>query len=164
MIDWHKVKTTSDLLAMRTKQFVALNHDRQLAAKSNEESRVRAAQDFARRHARTLIADSYSPGTLVLIYQAKFDVNSKFAGKKYRDRWAGPFRVRRYLSTGAYKLEELDGTPMKGSVAANRVKVFFKRTGEPKVLQAQDLSDSDTDIEELEPNPLVDWNSNYLHS
>jgi hypothetical protein len=125
---------------------------------------VRAAQDFARRHARTLTTDPYSPGTLVLVYQAKFDVNNKFAGKKYRDRWAGPFRVRKYSSSGAYKLEELDGTPMKGSVSANRVKVFFRQTGEPKLFQTQDLSDSDSDPEELEIDPLIDKIHTYIPS
>src|SRR6202165_2412562 len=127
MLDWHKIQTTEDLLTIRTKQLAALAHDRRVAAGSNKESRIKAAQDFAKRNMRRLFTGTYPQGTMVLVYQAKFDVNAKFHGAKYRDRWAGPFRVHRRLKSGSYQLMELDGTRMKGSVAANRVKKFYSR-------------------------------------
>jgi hypothetical protein len=93
ILDWHKVRTTKELLLMRTKQFAGLKEDRKWSAKVNAKTRIRAAEDHARRNARRLVKGHYDPGTLVVVYQAQFDVSTKFQGAKYKERWAGPYRV-----------------------------------------------------------------------
>jgi hypothetical protein len=163
-LEWHKVHTTEELLAMRARQFTALSRDWRVAAKSNEESRIQAAQDFAKRNARRIVTGSYPPGTLVLVYQARFDVSKKFSGKKYRQRWAGPFKVHKQYQSGAYQLKELDGTLMRGSVASNRIKIFYARNGVPadkKIVQLEDVTE---DSEDLGPNTIISSDSEYVPS
>jgi len=139
---------------MRTKQFAGLKEDRMWAAKTNMKSRIRAAEDNARRNARRLVMGHYDPGTLVIVYQAQFDVNAKFQGAKYRERWAGPYRVTACLPSGSYRLMELDGSPMKGTVAANRVKLFYSREHKSYTKQLDELSESDS-LDEEEINQIV---------
>ena len=164
LLDWHKINTTQDLLTTRTKQFAALSRDRRVAAQTNEEARVRAAQDFAKRNAQRLFIGTYPPETMVLIYQAKFDVSKKFGSKKYRERWAGPYRVHKRLPSGAYRLKELDGTLLKGSVAANRVKIFYARTGTPIKDRIVQLEDDSEDSDELGISVIVENDEEYVPS
>jgi hypothetical protein len=163
MLDWHKIQTTEDLLTIRMKQLAALAHDRRVAAGSNKESCIKAAQDFAKRNMRRLFTGTYPQGTMVLVYQAKFDVNAKFHGAKYRDRWAGPFRVHRHLKSGSYQLLELDGTRMKGSVAANRVKKFYNRDRRDNK-EIVDLQDDLTDSDELGLQAITISDEDYMPS
>ena len=48
-------------------------------------------------------------------------------GHKGALRWTGPYIVHRQLHDTTYQLRELDGTVMRGSIAANRLKVFYYR-------------------------------------
>ena len=125
---------------------------------------MRAAQDFARRNARWLVKGSYPPGMLVLIYQVKFEVNQKFAGNKYRNRWAGPFKVRKCLPSGAYLLSELNGADMRGTVAGNRVKLFYAQDGTPEMDSPADSEDDSGDSDELGLNGAIVNDEDYLPS
>lgn len=160
LLDWHNVRTRTGLLTLRTRQLAALWRDRKTAANANVEARIRAAQDHAKRNARRLVEGNYSPGTLVIVYQAKFDVHHKFRGRKYQDRWAGPYRVRRVLESGSYTLNELDGTAIKGSIAANRIKLFHSREKHP-TRRPLTLSDDTTTSDDLGPNALAEPDSDY---
>lgn len=163
-LEWHKVSTTEELLELRTKQFAAIARDRYSAATANEESRVQAAQDFARRNARRLTDGIYPSGTMVLVYRAKYDVNQKFQGNKYRYRWAGPYRVRKRLRSGAYLLDELDGAQMRGAVAGNRIKIFYERTGIPPVSAQHALDDDSDDSDKLGLTNYDDKDEEYIPS
>ena len=44
---------------------------------------------------------------------------------KSGDTWAGPFRITKRYQLGSYQLKELDGTILKGSVAARHLKPFY---------------------------------------
>jgi len=46
-------------------------------------------------------------------------------GNKGALRWTGPYIVHRKLHDTTYQLRELDGTVIRGSVAANRLKIFY---------------------------------------
>ena len=48
-------------------------------------------------------------------------------GNKGALRWTGPYIVHRKLQDMTYQLRKLDGTVMCGSVAANRLKIFYYR-------------------------------------
>jgi hypothetical protein len=156
ILDWHSIRTTKELLLMRTKQFAALKEDRTWAARTNKKTRYQAAHDHAKRNAKRLVRGHYRPGTLVIIYQAQFDVNAKFQGAKYRERWAGPYRVVAHLPSGSYRLMELDGSPLNGSIAANRVKLFHSRERKTNTEQIDDLSEEDS-LDELDIDQLVPY-------
>ena len=48
-------------------------------------------------------------------------------GNKGALRWTGPYIVHRKLRDTTYQLRELDSTVIRGSVAANRLKIFYYR-------------------------------------
>ena len=86
--------------------------------------RQRAVDDFNRKHAHYLSSGSFVIGTWVLLHETWLDSQM---GHKGALRWTGPYIVHRQLRDTTYQLRELDGTVMRGSVAANRLKVFYYR-------------------------------------
>ena len=52
--------------------------------------------------------------------------NTRTVETKLDDRWFGPYRIQEVpMDSTYYYLEELDGVPLEGTVAGNRVKLFF---------------------------------------
>ena len=51
----------------------------------------------------------------------------KELNRKTKSRYKGPYRVIRQMSKGSYELQELDGTPLRYSVAAFRVIPYISR-------------------------------------
>lgn len=163
-LDWMGVKTTEDLLVLRTKQLISVNHDRTIAADDNMKARVESADAHARKHSKRLQKELLLPGTFVLIHQLSYQVNKKFQGAKYRERWAGPYVVAKILPSGSYKIREIDGTLLKDSVSANRIKYFHTRKGVDQKLIAKlrdkvDVSELDEDLTRMAPG-----DTNYVLS
>lgn len=52
-------------------------------------------------------------------------VIEKSKKKKLMPNWEGPFHVFKYLGSGNYKLEKLDGTLIAKSLNANNLKKFY---------------------------------------
>ena len=46
---------------------------------------------------------------------------------KSEDIWAGPFKISKRHRSGSYQLKELEGSILKGSVAARHLKPFYTR-------------------------------------
>jgi hypothetical protein len=64
---------------------------------------------------------------IVLVFDVRNSID-KSSNSKLNYRWAGPYRVKTAETTkGYYTLEELDGTPLKGTFAGNRLKVYYQR-------------------------------------
>ena len=123
-LDWHSVASTEDLLALRMQQI--LRRDKKLVLTLEQQKRVRqrAVDDFNRKHEHYLSSGSFIIGTWVLLHETWLDSQM---GNKGALRWAGPYIVHRQLHDTTYQLRELDGTVMRGSIAANRLKVFYYR-------------------------------------
>ena len=124
MLDWHKVSSTEDLLALRMQQILRRDKKLVLAMDQQKKVRQRAVDDFNRKHAHYLSSGSFVVGTWVLLHETWLDSQM---GHKGALRWTGPYIVHRQLHDTTYQLRELDGTVMRGSVAANRLKVFYYR-------------------------------------
>jgi len=124
VLDWHTVASTEDLLALRMQQI--LRRDKKLVLAMEQQKKVRqwAVDDFNRKHAHYLSSGSFVVGTWVLLHETWLDSQM---GNKGALRWTGPYIVHRQLRDTTYQLRELDGTVMRGSVAANRLKVFYYR-------------------------------------
>ena len=123
-LDWHSVASTEDLLALRMQQI--LRRDKKLVIAMEQQKQVRqwAVDDFNCKHAHYLSSGSFVIGTWVLLHETWLDSQM---GHKGALRWTGPYIVHRQLRDTTYQLRELDGTVMQGSVATNRLKVFYYR-------------------------------------
>lgn len=117
VLDWSNIKTTEDLIGIRTQQLVQRDEDIEEVSKKILGARIRAAEDFAKRH-----EGNYEPGTMVLSYQRDRETNFASKGKR---RWAGPYKIEEQFKLGAYKLQELDDTYIKGTIAGLNLKRFF---------------------------------------
>lgn len=93
-IDWHKIQSTKDLIAMRAKRIKGMNLGRSKAAKSNLRARIRAAEDYAKRNKHRLVTGIYRVGKMVLVSQNELTLDRTYVGTKAADRWAGPFRIK----------------------------------------------------------------------
>ena len=123
-LDWHSVASTEDLLALWMQQI--LRRDKKLVIAMEQQKQVRqwAVDDFNCKHTHYLSSGSFVIGTWVLLHEMWLDSQM---GHKGTLRWTGPYIVHRQLCDTTYQLRELDGTVMRGSVAANRLKVFYYR-------------------------------------
>jgi len=121
-LDWHSVASTEDLLALRMQQI--LRQDKKLVLAMEQQKKVCqwAVDDFNRKHAHYLSSGTFILGTWVLLHKTWLDAQM---GHKGVLRWMGPYIVHCQLHDTTYQLRELDGTVMRGSVAANRFKIFY---------------------------------------
>ncbi|POW02507.1 hypothetical protein PSTT_11742 [Puccinia striiformis] len=119
--DWDTVKTTADLLLARVGQLERREEVLQAAYKKMKETRSKSVEFWNNKGSdRGPIAE----GELVLVYNKSLE--SQW-GKLFENRWNGPYRVVTKEKSGAYALEELDGTPLKRRYAAPQVKIFRQR-------------------------------------
>jgi len=134
MLDWHSVSSTEDLLALRMQQI--LQHDKKLVLALEQQKKVcqRAVDDFNHKHALYLSSGSFILGTWVLLHETWLDSQM---GNKGALRWTGPSIVHHQICGMTYQLRELDGTVMRGSVAANCLKIFYYREDHQTVRTVQ---------------------------
>jgi hypothetical protein len=123
-LDWHRVASTEDLLALRMQQILRRDKKLVLAMEQQKRVRQRAVDDFNRKHEHYLSSGSFILGTWVLLHETWLDSQM---GHKGALRWTGPYIVHKQLRDTTYQLRELDGTVMRGSIAANRLKIFYYR-------------------------------------
>ena len=124
-LDWHKVQLTEDLLALRIMQLARREHDIGTAIDHLTTERQRAIDDFHRCNAPQIRTGTLQPGTWVLLHETWLNAQH---GNKGALRWAGPFVVDCHLPrSGSYRLRELDGTIIRATAPADRLKVFYFR-------------------------------------
>lgn len=143
-LEWTDVQNTADLIALRAKQITYRDDMLDTAQERLYNSRVKAGEDYARRHARSLRIEPLKPGMLVLRHETWLDNQ---LGNKDANRWTGPYIVKKQYPSGAYQIAELDGTILRDAVAANRLKIFYHRTETAKSspsLKFHPLLQSDT--------------------
>lgn len=116
--DW----TTEELLEARLVQLLQQTEDWELAEHRLQQFQGHMKTWFDKhKHIRK---DKLKVGDMVLLYDGTMD---KALGKKLQFPWLGPYVIREVLSTGAYKLRELDGSVLQNSYSAARLKPFFSR-------------------------------------
>lgn len=124
-LDWDTVRTTEDLLTLRTKQIG--RRDEHLGPASAEATRTRqkAIDNYMKKNEKRLVNGDYEPGTWVLVHETWLD---RQLGNKGHLRFAGPYIVHSKHQNNNYRLRELDGSLIKEAVPAARLKIFFYRT------------------------------------
>jgi hypothetical protein len=145
-VDWHGLKTTTDLLVVWALQIKTLHTSRKKAVDHNTKSHAQAAKQYTVRNARRLISGQYNRGELVLVALKGPGIVRGSSLPKSADRWAGPFKIVKRYTSGSYQLEELDGALLKGSVPAGHLKPFYTREGQKVLLRRlPDEEESDSE-------------------
>ena len=127
-LDWHTVHSTEDLIAIRIQQI--LRRDKRLVQvhENQRKARERAVEDFNKKYAKVLVDNDFEVGTWVLVHETWLDTQM---GNKGALRWSGPFIIHeRVMHEGkikAYRVQELDGNVRRGTVAFDRVRIFYYR-------------------------------------
>ena len=127
---WEEVKTTAELLALRTLQLQRRDEDYEEVRLRLRRVREEGKERFDATH--VLHAEPFKVGNLVLLHNTmrEADMSSE---QKMHFRWLGPYKIKQAIPLkGTYILEELNGEVLGGTVAGNRLKRFHSRPEEPK--------------------------------
>ncbi|KAL1671335.1 hypothetical protein EV122DRAFT_226742 [Schizophyllum commune] len=122
-LDWHKVRTTEDLLTIRAEQIARLGNMRDKSLEDLRAGRQRAIDD-ANARTRFLDFSDFKPGMWVLLLDSK---ERQQLGDNGAPRWLGPFIIHECVGNKAFKIRQLDGLVLPNSVTAHRLKLFYYR-------------------------------------
>jgi hypothetical protein len=122
---WEDVKSTADLLALRTLQLQRRDEDHEEISLRLRRTREQGKEHFDATH--VLHTTPFEPGELVLLHNTMREADMS-RDQKMLFRWLGPYRVKKAIALkGTYVLEELNGVDLGGTVAGNRLKRFYVR-------------------------------------
>jgi len=125
MVNWNRLKTRAELLAVWARQLERKEEDVHEAQENIRKSRLRNKAYFDKNRRERV--HQIEVGDLVLLYNSILD---KQWSQKLSNKWLGPYRIRQITQDrGTYLLEELDGTKLEGIYAGDRVKRFHPRYG-----------------------------------
>ena len=151
-LEWTKVKSTKDLLAIRIKQLSRRDEYIGEASARAEKSRKKAAEYFYEKNKARMSSGEFAPGTFVLVWNNPLDFQF---GNKGALRWHGPYIIVQRRKKGAYVLAELDGTVLMKPFAARRLKLYHYRDHKDPIvaIEWQHHVEEDYDIlEETDDN------------
>ena len=106
-LNWHKVTSTEDLLAICMQQILHHNKKLVLAMEEQKHTRQQAVDDFNSKHEKYLTFSDFALGMWVLLHEMWLDSQM---GNKGTLRWTGPYIVHHKVHDTTYQLQELDGT------------------------------------------------------
>jgi hypothetical protein len=142
LLDWGKVRSGEELLALRARQLQLRDEDIEEIALRKKRIREEGKEYFDKSH--RIRREEIKAKDIVLTYHSKRakDMSSDL---KLSFKWLGPYRVREANTLkGTYLLEEFDGTPLKGTYAGNRLKKFVYRGDVFTPITTDDETDSTT--------------------
>src|SRR6202790_3025458 len=87
-LNWNKIQTTEELLAIRGIQLAHRDKDIQAASNDVLQARIKSVQDYARKNENTLVHGNYTLGTLVLVFNSVLIMQH---GQKGEIGWIGPY-------------------------------------------------------------------------
>ncbi|KAJ5041847.1 uncharacterized protein L3040_005413 [Drepanopeziza brunnea f. sp. 'multigermtubi'] len=156
LLPWQEVRSRADLLAMRFRQLELRDEDIDEIILRKKRHRLAAKATWER--VKVLKSEPIKEKDLVLLYDVKRSIDMS-ADTKLDYRWLGPYVVSKAYDKGYYKLQETDGTELKGTFAANRLKRFYRRDqtlfpledDEEEEEEDSDSSDN-SDLSEYEPS------------
>ena len=138
ILPWDKVHSTADLLAIRARQLQRRDDDFEEATlhlqRMRLEGKERHDEKYGIRH------KELASGDTVLLHNTR---REKDMSRKLAFKWLGPYRICDLVKDkGTYMLEELDGSRLAGTFAADRLKKFHPRQ-RPQLDHAPDLDDEE---------------------
>jgi hypothetical protein len=128
-LKWTEVKTTSELLTLRTLQLQRRDKDYDEISLRLRRNREQGKENFDAAH--VLHTEPFEVGDLVLLHNTMRE-GDMTREQKMRFRWLGPYRISEAVpEKGTYALEELDCAKLGGTIAGNRLKKFHVRETSP---------------------------------
>src|SRR5437667_7855069 len=141
-VDWEAIESREDLILARMKQLDYCRVTDTLAAINLQNSRKGNKVYFDQHKRLRPIRQQLQQGDLVLLYDNSFQKNWH---TKFSDKWRGPYKIiEKAENSTFYRLAELDGTPLAGTTAGNRLKKFYSREI-ANMLREQDNSSGRTE-------------------
>ncbi|KAJ7467408.1 hypothetical protein B0H11DRAFT_1732734 [Mycena galericulata] len=123
-LDWDKVHTHEELLAIRARQLSRRDPKMREANKKIRESRLRAIEDMHKRnHFKFDFAD-FEEGMYVWLRESKYDETK---GDKGKWLYSGPYIIHEKRDRDTFVLRELSGAIRKGHVNIRRLRLFYFR-------------------------------------
>jgi hypothetical protein len=124
-LDWDKVRTRAELLALRTRQLQGRDEDLEEVRLQKQRKRMEGKESFDQ--SRQIRQSEIKEGDLVLRHDSIAEINMSQV-RKLSYKWLGLYRVRKAIpDKGTYFLEEFDGTALAGTYSGNRLKKFVQR-------------------------------------
>ncbi|KAJ7102009.1 hypothetical protein C8R44DRAFT_640956 [Mycena epipterygia] len=125
-LDWDKVRSHEDLLAIRAKQLSRRDPKLREANERIRQSRHRAIEDLAKRnHFKFDFAD-YEEGMYVWLRESQLDETK---GGKGDWLYSGPYIIHEKRARDSFVLRELSGAILQGHVNIRRLRLFYFRPG-----------------------------------
>ena len=90
----------------------------------------------------------FKKGQLIQVYRSDLDYTFK-TERKVIPKWSQPYRVTKRI-LNAYKLVQLDGTPIKGEFSARRLRAFNPKPGSPLEQAQRQWEVENPEVEESE--------------
>lgn len=125
-LDWSTNMTTEDLLLNRMRQLEGKDSLVEQAATLSQASREEN-KEYYDKHMRHRPANgALNTDDMVLVYDSAND-KSWSTTIKLNNRWLGPYKIFKIEDNGSFRLKELDGTKLYGTVSGDRLKKFLSR-------------------------------------
>ena len=126
ILDWDKVRTRAELLALRTRQLQGRDEDLDEVRLRKQRKRIEGKESFDQSH--QIRQTEIKEKDLVLRHDSVAEIDMS-RSRKLSYKWLGPYRVRKAIpDKGTYILEEFDGTELAGTYSGNRLKKFVQRS------------------------------------
>jgi hypothetical protein len=123
-LDWDKIYTTEDLLAIRARQLSRRDPKMKEANERIRLSRLRAIEDLHKRNHFQFDFADYEEGMYVWLRESQYDETK---GDKGKWTYSGPYVIHEKREHDAFVLRELDGAILKGHVNIRRLRLFYFR-------------------------------------
>ncbi|KAJ3528184.1 hypothetical protein NMY22_g9515 [Coprinellus aureogranulatus] len=123
VLDWHRVRSTTDLIVLRSLQITQRDQIAQEAHRQQSINRQKSIENFNSKMKTTSFTE-FEVGMWVLRHETWLDNQH---GNKNLPRWSGPYIVHEVRPNKSFVLRELDGTVIRGHVTAHRLRLFFFR-------------------------------------
>ena len=149
--------TDEELIAARTRQLLRMPQDIERARQILKKSRIRSKEAYETKFAKRLQREDHEPGTLVLIRNNLIE-NSVSIQRKTRNRYMGPYRVKRRTQGGSYVLEEMNGNTLRHTTAAFRLVPYIKRKDLKKLADGTE-SEDESEVDDPQSDPSSDQTS-----
>ena len=113
-------------------------------------ARFASKEQFEKRFARKLSNKTFKTGDLVLVRNTQIEMSHD---RKSKQRYLGPYEVTYHTEKGNYYVKELDGTKLRGRIAAFQVYPYIsRRHAFMKENQDETESDSSESESDLDSN------------
>jgi hypothetical protein len=123
-LDWHAVKDTGDLIALRTLQITRRDQVLEGAILRQSHSRQQGITNYLSKNKNRLTPGEFPLGVWVLRRESWIDSQK---GNKTAFKWLGPFIIHKREGANTYQLREIDGSIITSICSSERLKIFYYR-------------------------------------